>query len=135
MSKKPGTGEDGLDLPALEQAWQRTWQERKVHEANPSPGEPKFFCTYPYSYMNAYAHIGHAYTMLRNDFMARYQRMQGKNVLFPFAYHVTGTPIVAAANRIRKGEETQVQQLIDQGIPEKDVEKFGDPLKWIEFFP
>lgn len=127
--------DDRLDLPGLEAKWHRLWQERKVYEADPEPGRPKFFCTYPYSYMNAYAHIGHAYTMLRVDFMARYQRMLGKNVLFPFAYHVTGTPIVAAAGRIRDHEPKQIAQLIDQGIPAEEVPKFADPLKWVEFFP
>ncbi len=130
-----GSSDRRLDLEAIEQQWQRSWQERKVYEADPQQDQPKFFCTYPYSYMNAYAHIGHAYTMLRNDMMARYQRMLGKNVLFPFAYHVTGTPIVAAANRIREGEETQIEQLRQQGIAEGDIPRFADPLKWIEFFP
>src|SRR5919109_1329400 len=107
----PRSQAGGLDLAAVEARWQRSWQERKVYEANPEPGRPKFFCTYPYSYMNAFAHVGHAYTMGRVDFMARYQRMLGKNVLFPFAYHVTGTPIVAAANRVREGEPGQVSIL------------------------
>ncbi|MGH2669714.1 MAG: class I tRNA ligase family protein, partial [bacterium] len=134
-STTPVRAAGGLDVAAIEARWQRSWQERKVHEAHPEPGRPKFFCTYPYSYMNAFAHVGHAYTVTRVDFMARFQRMLGKNVLFPFAYHLTGTPIVAAANRVRENEPSQVKQLIDQGIPPEDVPKFADPLKWVEFFP
>ncbi len=129
------SSQQDLDLDAIERRWQDTWQERNLHEAEPRDGEDSFFVTYPYSYMNAFAHVGHAYTMLRSDMMARYQRMQGKNVLFPFAYHVTGTPIVAAANRIREGEESQIQQLLDQGIPQEKVESFADPMKWIDYFP
>ncbi|HET6405584.1 MAG TPA: leucine--tRNA ligase [Candidatus Thermoplasmatota archaeon] len=124
-----------VDLAAIEQKWQKVWGERRVHERDPEPGRPKFLATYPYSYMNAFAHVGHAFTMLRVDLMVRYQRMLGKNALFPFAYHVTGTPIVAAANRVRDGDAQQIKILRDQGIPESEVEAFKDPVHWVRYFP
>jgi leucyl-tRNA synthetase len=128
-------GDEALDLEAVEAKWRDEWQQRGLHEADPRDDEDAFFVTYPYSYMNARAHVGHAYTMLRCDMMARYQRMQGSNVLFPFAYHVTGTPIVAAANRVEEGEETILQQLRDQGIGEDEIDRFSDPMAWIDYFP
>jgi leucyl-tRNA synthetase len=124
-----------LDLSSLEERSRTRWQEAGLHEADPDPGRESFFATYPYSYMNAVPHIGHAYTMARTDFMARFQRMLGKNTLFPFAYHVTGTPIVAAAQRIREGDRDQIDQLLDQGVPEDEIEAFEDPEHWIDYFP
>jgi len=49
------------------------------------PGEP-FFITTPIYYVNARPHIGHAYTTIVCDAIARRQRMLGKDVLF-----LTGT--------------------------------------------
>jgi leucyl-tRNA synthetase len=126
---------DALDLAEVEERFADTWDEQGLHEAEPEPGRDSFFATYPYSYMNAVPHIGHAYTMARTDFMVRYQRMLGKNTLFPFAYHVTGTPIVASAQRIAEGNEDQINQLLDQGILEEDIDAFDDPEHWIDYFP
>src|ERR1051326_4621412 len=122
------------EIVALEAKWQARWQEARAHEARPD-GRAKFFATYPYSYMNAFPHVGHAFTMTRVDFMVRYQRMKGRNVLFPFGFHVTGTPIVAAANRVREGEPKQIAILEQQGIPASEVPKFADPWHWVAFFP
>jgi leucyl-tRNA synthetase len=123
------------ELAALEAKWMERHREARVDEPRVEPGRPKFFATYPYSYMNAFPHVGHAYTMLRCDLMVRFQRLLGKNTLFPFAYHVTGTPIQAAANRIREGEAKQRAILAAQGIPEERIPAFGDPLEWVRFFP
>ena len=32
----------------------------------------------------------------------RFKQLKGYNVLFPFAFHCTGMPITAAANRLKK---------------------------------
>lgn len=123
------------ELADIEQKWRARWQEIGAHEGRVTPGREKFFATYPYSYMNAFAHVGHAFTMLRSDLFVRFHRMLGKSVLYPFAFHVTGTPIVAAANRVKEGDAQQIKILKDQGIPEEDIAKFQDPVYWVRFFP
>jgi leucyl-tRNA synthetase len=123
------------ELPQVEAKWLERWAKARAHEPRVQPGRPKFFATYPYSYMNAFAHVGHAFTMLRSDLMIRYHRMQGHNVLFPFAFHVTGTPIVAAANRVREGDAQQIKILQDQGIPASEIPRFADPVHWVRYFP
>ena len=124
-----------MDLAAIERKWQKEWTDARAYERDAEPGRPKFLATYPYSYMNAFAHVGHAFTMMRVDLMVRYQRMLGKNALFPFGYHVTGTPIVAAANRVRDGDAQQIKILKDQGIPDGEIEAFKDPVHWVRYFP
>lgn len=46
----------------------------------------KFYITTPIFYPNGMPHIGHAYTSIATDAMARFQRLDGKDVLF-----LTGT--------------------------------------------
>ncbi|HWG90055.1 MAG TPA: leucine--tRNA ligase [Candidatus Thermoplasmatota archaeon] len=123
------------EFEEVEAKWARKWAEARVYERDPKPGTPKFFATYPYSYMNGFAHLGHGFTMIRNDVLTRYMRMKGYNALFPMGWHVTGTPIVAAANRIRDGEPKQAAILRDMGIPAEEVPKFADPKHWVAFFP
>jgi leucyl-tRNA synthetase len=58
--------------------------------------------TFPYPYMNGVLHLGHAFTLSKADFQCNYQRLKGKKVLFPFAYHCTGMPIAACADRLKR---------------------------------
>lgn len=120
-------------LKNIEEKWQKKWSEAKIFEADPND-KPKFFLTFPYPYINAYPHLGSAYTVLRVDIVARFKRMKGFNVLFPQGWHATGGPIVAAALRVREGDPKQINVLKMMGISEEDIPKFKDPEYWVRFF-
>ena len=117
-----------MDLKKIEEKWTRKWAEDKVFETDPDKSRPKVFVTFPFPYMNGPLHLGHAFTSTRCDVYARYKRMQGYNVLFPWAWHLTGEPIAGAAERVRKGDESQIRifREIDK-VPEEELEKFVDP--------
>uniref|UniRef100_A0A0D9WE92 leucine--tRNA ligase n=1 Tax=Leersia perrieri TaxID=77586 RepID=A0A0D9WE92_9ORYZ len=85
---------------------QKCWEENNVFEANagdkpPTPGE-KFFGNFTYPYMNGMLHLGHAFTLSKLEFGAAYHRLHGSNVLLPFAFHCTGMPIKASADKLVK---------------------------------
>ena len=42
----------------------------------------KFYLTTPIFYPNGKPHIGHAYTVIASDALARFQRLDGKDVFF-----------------------------------------------------
>jgi len=106
-----------------------------VFEAEPDPSMPKYFINFPYPYMNGYLHIGHAFSLMRCEALARFKRMRGCNVLWPFSFHCTGTPIVAAAGRVKNGEKKQLEILRSMGVPGEMIPRFADPVYWTEFFP
>ena len=114
-----------------EKKWQEKWVLDKVFEAHPD-NRKKFFLTFPYPYVNGYAHLGHVFTATRVDAYARFKRLNGFNVLFPQGWHATGSPIINAAKRVEAGEETQIKILNSMGI--EDVKPFEDPKHWIDFF-
>jgi leucyl-tRNA synthetase len=118
---------------AIEEKWQKKWSDSKIFQADPSD-KSKMFVTFPYAYMNGPLHIGHAYTCLRVDIYARFKRMQGFNVLFPFAFHATGEPIAGVAERIRKREKSQMNILISGGVTPNEIEKFADPEYIVEYY-
>jgi leucyl-tRNA synthetase len=118
----------------IETKWQKRWEDAHIFEAEPSEN-PYFFVNVPYPYMNGYFHLGRSFTFLRADVIARFKRMEGYNTLFPFAFHCTGTPIVAAAARVKEGEEEQIKILKGMGISEDIIPQFGDPVFWTEYFP
>ena len=123
-----------MEFRKIEEKWKKKWEEEKIFESNPD-NRDKFFVNVAYPYVNGYGHLGHLFTFLRTEILARFKRMQGYNVLFPQGFHATGQPIVAAAKRIKEKEEKQTKILKDMGIPEEDIEKFSDVNHWIEYFP
>lgn len=122
-----------MDLKTINK-WIKRWKEAKVFEANPDKRK-KFFVNAPYPYVNGYLHLGHFYTYMRTEAFARYKRLRGYNVLYPQAWHATGTPITNAAERIKNKEEKQWSIMRQMGFSDKEIEKFADPEHWIRYFP
>ncbi|MFC1682473.1 leucine--tRNA ligase [Nanoarchaeota archaeon] len=118
----------------IESKWQKKWEEKKIFEPEINSKKKKFFLTFPYPYINVYQHVGHFYTLMRVEALARYKRLKGFNVLFPQGWHATGSPIVSAAKRIKEKEPKQIKILKDVGVKEKDIKNFEDPKHWIDFF-
>lgn len=96
----------------------------------------KWFGTFPYPYSNGPLHLGHAFTLLKVEYQARFKQLQGFNVLFPFGFHCTGMPIKVSADKLKEDlEGVQAQILLSSGISQSDIIKFTDPNHWIKVFP
>ena len=112
--EEPVKGSNRLaHLREIEQSRQKLWKENHIFEADAEEDWPtkydfetknkkKYLITFPYPYMNGRLHLGHAFSLSKAEFQSRYQRLKGKNVLFPFGFHCTGMPIAAAAKRVAK---------------------------------
>ncbi|RLF19799.1 MAG: leucine--tRNA ligase, partial [Thermoprotei archaeon] len=124
-----------MDWRSIEKKWRDKWFSEGVFEADPEPGKPKVFVTFPFPYVNGRLHVGHGFSATRLDVYARFKRMQGFNVLFPFAWHWTGEPIVGAAERIGKGDEKLIRtlKLIDK-VPDEEIERFKDPIYMASYY-
>ena len=121
------------DLNEISKKWQKKWEESRIFEANPDKRK-KFFINFPYPYINSYLHLGHAFSVTRVDVAARYKRMQGFNVLFPQAWHCTGTPVWAAAQRVKENEPKQIKILESLGFKGDEIKKFADIQHWVDVF-
>ncbi len=119
----------------IEERWQRAWEEARLFEADPDPKRKKFFVTFPFPYMNGPLHVGHAFTATRVDVYARFKRMNGFNVLFPWAWHWTGETIAGASERLKLGDRKLIRAFKEvDGIPEEEVKKFIDPVYMARYF-
>ena len=66
---------------------------------------PKFYLTTPLYYVNARPHLGHTYTTIVADTVARYQRMRGYDVVFLTGTDEHGETVARSARRA--GQEPQ----------------------------
>jgi leucyl-tRNA synthetase len=115
-------------LTQYEKYWLKVWNERRIFESESVPGKKKAFVTFPFPYMNGPLHIGHCFTATRVDIYARFKRMQGYNVLFPWAWHWTGESIPGMSYRLSQGDEGVRKAFLElDGVPEEELEKFVDP--------
>ena len=78
----------------VEAKWQKFWKDEKVCRFDPSDKtRPVFSIDNPPRYASGALHMGHAVNYSQIDFVARYKRMRGYNVLFPLCFDTNGTPI------------------------------------------
>ncbi len=113
--------------PAREKYWLKVWNDKHVFEPDPLSGKKKMFVTVPFPYMNAAVHVGTAFSAARVEYYARFRRLQGYNVLFPYAWHWTGKTIVGMSGRLKQGDKDVRRAFEADGVPEKEIEKFVDP--------
>lgn len=118
----------------ISEKWQKEWEKAKTFEANLDQREKKFI-TIAFPYTNSPLHIGHGRTYITADIYARYLRMKGYNVLFPFAFQFTGTPILSISESIKRKDEDIISTFVNlYQIPQEEVEKFSDPAYLAEYF-
>ena len=119
----------------IENKWKKKWRKSHIYESDPIPGKPKFFLTVAYPYPNSPQHIGHGRTYTIADVYSRYKRMCGYNVLFPMAFHYTGTPIIAMSKRLKDGDNDLIETFVNvYKIPKDYLKNFYNPVNIAKYF-
>ena len=81
------------DHKERETHWQKHWVDAGTYNfRNDQPREQTFVIDTPPPTVSGILHMGHIFSYTQADFVARYQRMAGKDVFYPMGFDDNGLP-------------------------------------------
>ena len=93
-----------------EKKWQDFWQEMGIYKFKSNSEQPVYSIDTPPPTVNGKIHIGHIFSYSQAEIMARYKRMKGYNVFYPFGFDDNGLPterLVEKTHGIKAHETTR----------------------------
>lgn len=75
-----------------EKKWQKYWEDEGTFHFDPDGEGPIYSIDTPPPTVSGSIHIGHIYSYTHAEIIARYQRMKGQRVFYPFGFDDNGLP-------------------------------------------
>ncbi|MBP9837785.1 MAG: valine--tRNA ligase [Proteobacteria bacterium] len=81
------------EFQAIEDKWAKEWEQNNVYRWNPAVDRKNtFIVDTPPPTVSGSLHVGHVFSYTHTDLIARYQRMLGKNIMYPMGWDDNGLP-------------------------------------------
>src|SRR3989344_5944321 len=98
---KPQTGKPASPSLSIEEKWRKYWEEQKVYKFNPESKKKIYSIDTPPPTVSGEMHMGHVFSYSQEDFIARYKRMKGFEVFYPFGTDDNGLPTEKLVERLK----------------------------------
>ncbi|MCV2500070.1 MAG: leucine--tRNA ligase [Candidatus Lightella neohaematopini] len=112
----------------IEYIVQQYWQINNTFKVNEDINKEKYYCLSMLPYPSGNLHIGHIRNYTVGDIISRYNRMLGKNVLYPIGWDAFGLPAEEAAIKNKIEPEKWTRQNIS--YMRKQLKMLGFSYDW-----
>jgi len=120
--------EDKYHPKLIEPKWQMVWEEEGLFKAEIDGEKKKFYVLEMFPYPSGDLHMGHVRVYVIGDLLARFYRMQGRNVFHPMGWDALGLPAENAAIREKVHPRTRTLQNIES--VRRQMKMLGLSLDW-----
>ena len=123
-----------MEWNKIQDKWQKAWAKANLGKATVNKNKEKFMIIFAYPGISGYPHVGHMRGYSYTDAIARFERLKGKEVLFPVGTHASGNQALGFANKVKNNDETWINYLKTNGCPEKKIKELTDPKAVVDYF-
>jgi len=95
------------DFKKSEEKWKKYWDDNGIYA---SPKDFTYSIDTPPPTVSGNMHIGHAFSYAQEDFIARYKRMKGEKVFYPFGTDDNGLPTEKLVEKLKKIRSNRMDQ-------------------------
>ncbi|MCM8541178.1 MAG: valine--tRNA ligase [Lentisphaeraceae bacterium] len=97
-----------------EAKWQQFWEENQLFKYDRNSEKEAYSIDTPPPTVSGKLHIGHVFSYTQTEIIARYQRMLGKNVMYPFGFDDNGLPTEILTEREKgvKGSQLPREEFV-----------------------
>ena len=85
-----------------EKFYQDQWEQNKIYAYQEASSKARFVIDTPPPTISGALHIGHVFSYTQTDIIARFQRMQGKNVFYPMGWDNNGLPTEKRVQKLHR---------------------------------
>ncbi|MEW6295158.1 MAG: valine--tRNA ligase [Candidatus Diapherotrites archaeon] len=128
-----------------EKKWAQYWEKEQIFKFDLNSEKPLYVIDTPPPTVSGLIHVGHAFSYAQAEFIARYKRMKGFNVFYPFGFDDNGLPTEKFVERERKIKATEMPRkdfvklcLEETAKAEKEFRKtwnsIGISCDWSQFY-
>jgi len=123
-----------LNWNQIQDKWQKAWIQAELGKASYKKDKEKFMMIFAYPGISGFLHVGHMRGFSYTDAICRYERLKGKEVLFPVGTHASGNQALAFANKVKQEDQEWLNYLKNNGCPESKIKELTTPEKVVEYF-
>jgi valyl-tRNA synthetase len=98
------------DPKVCEPKWQKYWEDKKIFKFDRKSKKPFFTIDMPPPTVSGKMHVGHSFSYAQEDFFARYKRMKGFEVFFPFGTDDNGLATDKLVEKIKKVRSSKMKR-------------------------
>jgi len=117
------------DFHKTEKELERMWQEKEIYRYQNGREKKIFSIDTPPPTVSGKLHIGHVFSYTQAEMIARFKRMQGYDVFYPFGFDDNGLPTERLVERDENIRANELPRSEFRGKCMKTIEKYEGEFK------